>query len=98
MTFTHEPAAPSVPADHPTQRYFCGEQVALCGSRWVSDVARVYRFAGDAAARLDLRTPFNGKCHAEVTADLTPPELRELARRLLDAAHDIETEPAKVTA
>lgn len=38
------------------------------------------------------------RTRASITARLTPDELRELAARLIDAAHDIETLPAAVLA
>lgn len=37
-------------------------------------------------------------CRAEITAQLNPAELRELAALLLDAAHDIEAFPAAALA
>lgn len=91
--FPHEPRAPELSADHPTQRYFLGSD----GERWVGEVVRVMRFADDTTAHVDVRTAY-GKSRAEVTAFLTAAELREFASRLLDAAHDLESFPATVEA
>lgn len=52
--------------------------------------AEVLRFADDNVARLKLEYGV-AWC---ATAVATPVELRELAARLIDAAHDIETFPA----
>jgi hypothetical protein len=89
MTFTHEPREPKLPADpaHHKQRYFCGST----DERYVADVVRVFRFSNDTSAHVQMRTRFD-KSQAEMTAYLTAAELREFASRLLDAAHDIETQ------
>lgn len=84
--FTHTPRAPEIPAAHPDQRYYCGAGT----DRWVANTARVYRIVGDETANVSLRTAY-GKSYAEIYGYLTAAELRDLAGRMLDAAHDLET-------
>ena len=50
----------------------------------------VYRDAKRQVAELEI----NVASIASIGIELTPTKLRELAARLLDAAHDIETNPA----
>ena len=50
----------------------------------------VYRDAKRQVAELEI----NVASIAKIGIELTPTKLRELAARLLDAAHDIETNPA----
>ena len=50
----------------------------------------VYRDAERQVAELEI----NVASIASIGIELTPTKLRELAARLLDAAHDIETNPA----
>lgn len=50
----------------------------------------VYRYAKKQVAVLGI----NVASIASIDIELTPTKLRELAARLLDAAHDIETNPA----
>ena len=51
---------------------------------------RVYRYANKQVAVLGI----NVASTASIDIQLTPTKLRELAARLLDAAHDIEANPA----
>ena len=58
----------------------------------VSPATTVYRNAEDDLAEITLRI---GLSHsAEISIQYTPAQLRELAGRLLDAAADIEANPA----
>ena len=50
----------------------------------------VYRYAKRQVAELEI----NVASIARIGIELTPTKLRELAARLLDAAHDIEANPA----
>lgn len=98
MAFTHEPRAPYCPASHPDQRYFCdGSGRDDYDARWISSMVRVYRNAARDVVDVDIRCS-TGRVSVEASASLNPTELRELAQRLLDAAHDLETQPAKVEA
>jgi hypothetical protein len=93
MTFTHEPRAPQTPeAPHQDQRYFASSE--NYSDRWLADVVRVYRNAAWSEAQLNVRTGYSSKSSAQLDVILTPAEMRELAQRLLDAAHDIEAFPA----
>ena len=96
--FTHEPKAPEVPETRPKQRYFISTKVFDdYDARWIGGIVCVYRNAARDVADVDLRCN-TGRVDLQASARLTPAELRELAGRLLDAAHDIETQPAKVEA
>lgn len=98
MPFTHEPRAPHCPASHPDQRYFCDASgVDTYESRWIGGMVRVYRNAARDVADVDIRATA-GRVDVQAGASLTPAELRELAHRLLDAAHDLEAFPATVEA
>ncbi|HXC38455.1 MAG TPA: hypothetical protein VN667_05870 [Burkholderiales bacterium] len=100
--FTHTPVAPSVPADYPLQRYFIGpapDHVHQLDALNIKDegYVRVYRSARNNDADLVLGKA-SGRSSISASFSLTPDQLRELASRLLDAAHDIETNPAEVLA
>ena len=100
--FTHVPCAADVPSDprHTAQRYFnglggnrkvhaSGKHIALLSGISVD----VWRLSKDDCALLTIEVEHHhGK--SETTANLKPAELRDLAQRLLDAAHDIEAHPA----
>lgn len=96
----HVPAAP-----HSGQRYFTrgdphsrsleldeGKRATATDQHSSCEV-RVYRSATE--DRIQLTTSVNCNFNqATVTALLTAPELRDLSARLLDAAHDLEVNPA----
>lgn len=105
--FTHIHRAADVPSDlrHAEQRYFkglagknkevhaSGKHIALLSSCGVD----VWRMGRDDCALLTIQVEHHhGK--SETTAYLKPAELRNLAQRLLDAAHDIEAHPAAALA
>lgn len=89
---------PVIPAGYPKQRYFTGggalEGTPVRQKRYVSDpIIRVYRYAEHAHAELSLHfAP-----HGTIAVALDALELRDLAQRLLDAAHDIDANPAGAT-
>lgn len=91
--FTHTPLPAAASEPYPEQRYFLG----TTGSRWVGPqadgAARIMRMASRDEAYLVIRAT-RDRCDVSAELTLTPAELRELAQRLLDAAHDIETAPA----
>lgn len=93
MPFTHEPRAPFIPPSSTQQRHFGRDN---CDR--IAKSARVFRFADHDHATLEVQTPFNPGVSAQLSVSLTPAELRELAHRLLDAAHDLEAFPATVEA
>lgn len=101
--FTHRPRAAVVPKErqHREQRYFNGTSDhglphAATGqsiSSWSGANTRIWRLARHDSAKLDVSvtTPHGD---STTTIHLTAAELRDLAQRLLDAAHDIEAHPA----
>ncbi len=105
--FTHIPCAADVPSEpqYANQRYFKGlkghnREVYASGkhiAKLSSTQVDVFRHGPDDCALLTIEIEHhNGK--ASATANLKPAELRDLAQRLLDAAHDIEAHPAAVLA
>ena len=101
--FTHIPCAADVPKEpqYADQRYFTGlagrnRDVYASGNHIAQLSAtkvEVYRHGPDDCAMLTIQVEHHhGK--SETTANLKPAELRDLAQRLLDAAHDIEAHPA----
>ena len=96
-SFSHTPRPPYIPAGHQDQRHFSriGGMLELdIGSNPNDTVlARVYRNATGNTAELRLSTwgdAHNFECSAHMRAE----QLTELARQLLDAAHDLQTLPA----
>ena len=100
--FTHTPRQAIVWDSHPGQRYF-GEDshTATCGlpnNNGIADasalvgVERIGHMSG--AARLVVESLRIDGASFSVAAQLRPAQLRELARRLIDAAADIEANPA----
>lgn len=97
--FTHTPRDPHVTQTHPNHRWFTG----LSESHWIAPKAQskgffseeisVKRFADMDVAFLqfDVQT---ANTSSSFNVNLTAAELRELAQRLLDAAHDLEVNPA----
>lgn len=98
-THTARPAQVLI-GEHRNQRRFGPSELAAFNLKLESDggkcTAQVYRDSADDVAELSLRLGL--WTEARFTARLTPTEPRELAARLLDAAHDIETLPAAVLA
>lgn len=105
-TFTHAPRPAIVPteAKHAWQRRF--GPGATVGDYKINPADREAR-----AMRCELKVFRDGNCDiaevrislglyttAQITARLSPTELRELAARLIDAAHDIEALPADALA
>lgn len=107
--FTHQPMAPFVPkeAAHCRQRYFSrGDEtraVALDSNKTPGGWGRssqyaevnVFRWGDKDVAELSLRTG-SDRIDCTATVMCTAVELREIAARLLDAAHDLDTLPARL--
>lgn len=103
--FTHTPRAPWSPDDSKCayQRYFKSESNGSLSyeARGAQNKAtvhteatiRVYRASMRDHAEVEMRLML-GRHDAQLACHFTAPELREIAQRLLDAAHDIETHPA----
>jgi hypothetical protein len=97
--FIHTPSAPEVSQNYSDQRWFTElnkqqkvETTLLKGhpaNQSLSVVRSAYINSTDLGLRFDT-----GIASSSIDVSLTPSELRELAQRLLDAAHDIETNPA----
>jgi len=73
-TFTHVARAPDVDQRYPGQRWFTSP----------SGTVTVYRHGGDDHAELTVRHEVG-----RLRADLSPAELLDLARALIDAAADV---------
>lgn len=102
--FTYAPRAPHTPepGPHAWQRRY-GPANSAYGMQAQHDAGQqcfcrveVFRDAKQDMAELNIRIGIN-TC-ASITVRLTPAELREVAARLIDAAHDIETLPAATLA
>ena len=97
--FTHTPRAPEISDGFPDQRWFTGPnnerrvQITLQKKRSSSQSAALVRIASENKAELGIRFD-TGITSGSIDVALTATELRELAQRLLDAAHDIDTNPA----
>lgn len=101
-TFTHTPRPPHVSAaPHHLQRRFgpphrdpnrFPESVIPKTGKESHARLSVFRSGGEDAAELEFAMGLGTQIRLEVC--MTPNELRELAARLLDAAHDIEANPA----
>jgi hypothetical protein len=105
----YAPVAPFVPDDaaHSDQRYYTRggttesvrlasgkNKLLLSHGRSLSDVrASVFRNAEDdtAEVRIEINTNWN---QSESRIQASASELREIAYRMLDAAHDLEVNPA----
>ena len=94
-TFTHTPRPPCVcKGQYANQRRF-GPPSEVSNEHpqpltHGETTLGVYRDAKRQVAELEI----NVASIASIGIELTPTKLRELAARLLDAAHDIETNPA----
>ena len=101
IPYTHQPGTVSVPkGEHSWQRRFFGttdrsevHATAKAHRNYTTVSAEVFRNAAHDCAELTIQveTP---TCSSSTSANFTPSQLRDLAQRLLDAAHDIETNPA----
>lgn len=100
VPFTHTPRPAIVPDSHPTQRYFGADShKAICGipnnhgrhdATAKVGVERIGHMPG--AARLSVDSWVIEGTSFSTTIKLSPAQLRELARCLIDAAADIEAE------
>ena len=94
-TFTHTPRPPCVcKGQYANQRRF-GPPSEISNEHpqpltHGETTLVVYRDAKRQVAELEI----NVASIARIDIELTPTKMRELAARLLDAAHDIETNPA----
>ena len=96
---THLPIAPYVPESHTGQRYFSrgegsgGLDLLGLHGRGESAELTVIRFADADVAKIELHIDVRGHT-STTTISCTAKDLRAIALRLLDASHDIETNPA----
>ena len=98
--FTHTPRPAIVPDSRPDQRYFGADSLtATCGIKNTNSrsdttasvgVERIGHMPG--AARLSVDSWVIEGMSFSTTIKLSPAQLRELARCLIDAAADIEAE------
>lgn len=100
-THTPRPAHVSKKAEYRFQRRYGADEHSSFGLRPVTDLGyhptvTVYRDGTTNTAELQVTLGLGTSASVDVL--LTPPELRELAACLLDAAHDIESLPAVVLA
>lgn len=100
----YAPIAPTVPtgSKYIRQRWFhrgeiLGRDVRSAGERGWESAAQVFRDGEKDIAELIVRS-YSGSLALNVNLEFDPAGLRDLAFRLLDAAHDIETNPAAVLA
>ena len=99
-SFTHTPRPAIVPDSRPDQRYFGADSLtATCGIKNTNrlfdttasvGVERIGHMPG--AARLSVDSWVIEGTSFSTTIKLSPAQLRELARCLIDAAADIEAE------
>lgn len=98
--FVHQVRAPYVHAAYPAQRLFCSKPPLVTDyvdcdkdTRWQSVYTEVWRIAHEDYAQVKTAVDTTaGK--SSITALLNAAELRSLAARLIDAAADIEANPA----
>lgn len=98
-THTPRPAHVAERAEYSYQRRFGADSHSAHGLQLSSEresrpEVTVYRDGTTDLA--ELQVDLGLWCKASIQVQMTPVELRELAARLLDAAHDIETLPAAV--
>ncbi|WP_462387255.1 hypothetical protein [Acidovorax sp. Q11] len=102
-TFTHTPRPPrnTGTPEHAWQRYFAPESQhgglnhLRCSTEEAREMragARVWRDASRDTAEVSITLGLY-TC-ASIAVQMQPAELRDLAARLIDAAHDIEANPA----
>lgn len=104
--FTHTPRPALVPPESSyawQRRYGAGATVRDCSLQPAAPEARameaaleVFRDGGSDLA--EVRVALGIYTGAQITVRLSADELRDLAMRLIDAAHDIDTLPAAVLA
>lgn len=96
MPFTHEPIPPRVPAEaqHSNQRWFKGTGFSVRPPGDFYSSAEVYRDGRKDSAEVRLTMRGGGPVYFDAALELNAGALRELAQRLLDAAHDLEVFPA----
>lgn len=87
-TFIHAPREAYVWSDHPKQRYF-GKDYLDVGQKRRDTSIQVWRMQGEATAHLDIDLYGEG-AQTTVRVRINAADARELARRLIDAAADIE--------
>lgn len=97
--YTPRPAHTPDRAEHSFQRRYGPDShsahgLNLSAERESRPEVTVYRDGTTDLA--ELQVGLGLWCTAKIEVQMTPSELRELAARLLDAAHDIETLPAAV--
>lgn len=84
-------------APHQWQRYFVGNEAwhshRVTPNGEHAGGVQVFRDAKQDVASLSLNA-YSGSFDFSVAASFSPAALREIAARLLDAAHDIEQRPA----
>lgn len=100
-TYTPRPAHTPDKAEHRYQRRYGTDSHGTHGLRLSAEresrpEVTVYRDGTTDLA--ELQVDLGLWCNARIQVQMTPVELRELAARLLDAAHDIESLPAAVLA
>jgi hypothetical protein len=94
-TFTHTPRPAIVPANPEygdQRRYGSGD----CALSYKLYQLEVIRYGDSDLAEVIVKIGYH--TGATIRAELNADELRDLAARLIDAAHDIETFPAPVLA
>lgn len=94
---------PFIPASHPDQRYFTRKDACSSDGNClgVHDHIRVYRdketdFVEVGISCVTYDATFKRSSSATLNVGMSAPQLRALAARLLDAAHDLETYPSAV--
>jgi hypothetical protein len=103
-TFTHTPRPALIPVAHQEIRRFGTGEKTLdyqleCSSESAQRMRAEIRTLRDAERDVaDLRIKLGNYTNAEITVELTADEMRDVARRLIDAAHDIEAHPAAALA
>lgn len=105
-TFTHTPRPAIVPAnpEYGDQRRYGSGDCALSyklypgrrGAKSMHTELEVFRYGDSDLAEVIVTIGYH--TGATIRAELNADELRDLAARLIDAAHDIETFPATVLA
>ena len=89
QSFVHMPRPPYIGTKDPNQRYSrigIGHRYRVASQYSPAEIC-VLRFADQDYASLHMRLGGFGS----ISIEMSPQELRELARALIDAAHDLET-------
>ena len=89
-TFTHAPRPGQRSTIHPRMVGFGDSDLPAVEGVINSTLVRVARWDWQGTAELRLDTALLEGSHFSARVDLPPAALRELASRLIDAAHDIE--------